>query len=174
MYPNLGIRGPVIWVIDRLDDVRFRGFAQLGPFSEVVVLRQNALFAVDGSLTVGCNVIIGAQANIRAAGGSIEIEDECIIAQGVSIIAGNHSVRSGMLYREAPSDPNRRNVHISRNCWIGAGAILLPGTTIGNNTIIAAGAVVRGSVPPDEIWGGVPAKFIKKLHPNEGSPDLSK
>ncbi len=54
-------------------------------------------------------------------------------------------------------------VHIKRNAWIGMGAIILPGVTIGENAIIAAGAVVSKDVPDNALVGGTPAKMIKSL-----------
>ena len=55
------------------------------------------------------------------------------------------------------------SVHIKRNVWIGAGATILPGVTVGENSIVAAGAVVTKDVPDNTIVGGVPAKWIKNL-----------
>ena len=54
-------------------------------------------------------------------------------------------------------------VHICRNAWIGVGAIILPGVTIGENAVVAAGAVVTKDVAPNTIVGGNPAKFIKNI-----------
>lgn len=48
------------------------------------------------------------------------------------------------------------------NCFIGAHSILLPNTSIGKNSVIAAGSVVKGIIPDNEVWGGNPAKFIMK------------
>ena len=52
---------------------------------------------------------------------------------------------------------------LENNCFIGARAVLLGGTHIGENSIIAAGAVVHGNIPSNEVWGGVPAKFIMSV-----------
>lgn len=57
----------------------------------------------------------------------------------------------------------KRPVTIEDNVFIGAHSIILKGVTIGENSIIGAGSVVTKSVPPNQIWGGNPAKFIKKL-----------
>ena len=54
-------------------------------------------------------------------------------------------------------------VHIGRNAWIGVGAIILPGVTIGDNAVVAAGSVVTKDVAPNTIVGGNPAKFIKAI-----------
>lgn len=55
-------------------------------------------------------------------------------------------------------------VFIGDNVFIGAHSIILKGIEIGNNSIIAAGSVVTKSIPANEIWGGNPAKFIKKIN----------
>jgi acetyltransferase-like isoleucine patch superfamily enzyme len=54
-------------------------------------------------------------------------------------------------------------IHIKRNAWIGANATILPGVTIGENAIVAAGAVVSKDVPDNTIVGGIPAKIIKAI-----------
>jgi acetyltransferase-like isoleucine patch superfamily enzyme len=55
------------------------------------------------------------------------------------------------------------SILIKKNAWIGAGATILPGVTIGENSIVAAGAVVTKDVPDNCIVGGIPAKFIKTI-----------
>ena len=54
-------------------------------------------------------------------------------------------------------------VHLKRNCWIGAGATILPGVTVGENAVVAAGAVVTKNVEPNTVVGGNPAKIIRRL-----------
>ena len=54
-------------------------------------------------------------------------------------------------------------VHIGKKAWIGAGATILPGVTVGENAVVAAGAVVTKDVAPNTIVGGNPAKFIKNI-----------
>ena len=54
-------------------------------------------------------------------------------------------------------------IHIKKNAWIDANATILQGVTIGENSVVASGAVVSKDVPDNTIVGGVPAKFIKTL-----------
>jgi maltose O-acetyltransferase len=54
-------------------------------------------------------------------------------------------------------------VTVGNNVWVGANCVLLPGITIGDNSLIAAGSVVSRDVPPNEIWGGVPARKLKDV-----------
>jgi len=90
--------------------------------------------------------------------GGIIIEDNVLIGPKVNLITTNH-----------PLDPAERRATIShpivikKNAWIGAAATILPGVTIGENSVVAAGAVVSKDVPPNTIAGGVPAKVIKAI-----------
>jgi acetyltransferase-like isoleucine patch superfamily enzyme len=108
-------------------------------------------------ITIGKNVFINHACSFLDMGG-ITIEDHVLIGPKVNLITENH-----------PLDPvNRRAlickpILIRRNAWIGAAATLLPGVTIGENAVVAAGAVVTADVPPNSIVGGVPAKFIKNI-----------
>jgi acetyltransferase-like isoleucine patch superfamily enzyme len=106
---------------------------------------------------IGKNVFINHDCSFLDLGG-ITIEDDVQIGPKVSLITENH-----------PLDPSNRksldlkSVLIKRNAWIGAGAIILPGVTIGENSVVAAGAVVNKDVPPNTVVGGVPAKVIRTI-----------
>ncbi len=54
-------------------------------------------------------------------------------------------------------------ITVHDNCFIGTESVILPGVSIGPNSVVAAGAVVRKDVPPDEVWGGVPARYLCKV-----------
>ena len=108
-------------------------------------------------IRLGKNVFINHACSFLDLGG-ITIEDDVLIGPRVNLITENH-----------PLDPSKRklldlkSILIKRNAWIGAGATILPGVTIGENAVVAAGAVVTKDVPPNTIAGGVPAKIIKEL-----------
>lgn len=106
---------------------------------------------------IGKNVFINFDCTFLDLGG-ITIEDNVLIAPKVSLLSEGHPV----------SPQNRHSllvghIHIKKNVWIGAGAIILHGVTIGENSIVAAGAVVSKDVPSNTLVGGVPAKFIKTI-----------
>jgi acetyltransferase-like isoleucine patch superfamily enzyme len=109
-------------------------------------------------MTIGKNVFINHACSFLDIGG-ITIEDHVLIGPRVNIVTENH-----------PLDPTDRRalitqpVVIKRNAWIGAGATILPGVTIGENAVVAAGAVVSKDVPANTVVGGVPAKFIKTIN----------
>lgn len=108
-------------------------------------------------ISIGKNVFINFDCTFLALGG-ITIEDDVLIGPKVSFITESH-----------PLDPEQRKgligkpIHIKKNAWIGANATILPGVTIGENAIVAAGAVVCKDVPGNTIVGGIPAKFIKNV-----------
>lgn len=108
-------------------------------------------------ITIGKNVFINHACSFLDMGG-ITIEDNVLIGPKVNLITENH-----------PLNPDDRKalickpIVIKRNAWIGAAATILSGVTIGENSIVAAGAVVTADVPPNSIVGGVPAKFIKNI-----------
>jgi acetyltransferase-like isoleucine patch superfamily enzyme len=109
------------------------------------------------NLKIGKNVFFNSGVKIQDQGG-VTIEDGALIGHNVVIATLNHSL-----------DPNQRGnlipapVHIGRNVWVGANATICKGVTIGDGAVIAAGAVVTKDVPDNTVYGGVPAKFIKKI-----------
>ena len=108
-------------------------------------------------ITIGKNVFINHACSFLDMGG-ITIEDDVLIGPRVNLVTENH-----------PLDPVDRRalltrpIVIKRNAWIGAGATVLPGVTVGENAVVAAGAVVSKDVAPNTVVGGVPAKFIKNI-----------
>lgn len=109
-------------------------------------------------IKIGKNVFINHACSFLDMGG-ITIEDGVLIGPGVKLITENH-----------PMDPNDRStlitspITIKQQAWIGAGAIILPGVTVGKNAVVAAGAVVSKDVPDDMIVAGVPARVIKSIN----------
>lgn len=106
---------------------------------------------------IGKNVFINFDCTFLDLGG-ITIEDNVMIAPKVSLLSESH-----------PNESKERHslkvghIHIKKNAWIGTGAMILPGVTIGENSIVAAGAVVPKDVPDNTIVGGIPAKIIKTI-----------
>ena len=106
-------------------------------------------------MKIGKGVFVNHSLTCMAAGG-ITIDDGVMIGPNVRIVTDNHDFENRMVLRCKP-------VHICQNSWIGVGAIILPGVTIGENAVVAAGAVVTKDVVPNTIVGGNPAKFIKSI-----------
>jgi len=106
---------------------------------------------------IGKNVFINFDCIFLDLGG-ITIEDNVLIAPKVSLLSEGHPVSPKSRQSLVPG-----RIHIRENVWIGAGAKILPGVTIGENAIVAAGAVVSKDVAANTIVGGIPAKFIKAI-----------
>ncbi len=91
----------------------------------------------------------------------ISIGDHVTITNGVSFITHDGGV--WVLREEFPDIDFVRPIIIHRNCFIGMNAIILPGVTIGPNSIVGAGSVVTKDIPPNSVAAGVPARVIKTL-----------
>ena len=113
-----------------------------------------------GRLDVGDGTWIGHQVLI-CAGSKVTIGKEVDIGPRVYVGTGTHEVDAHSL-RSAGSGVNR-DVAIGDGAWLGVGCIILPGVTVGEKAVIAAGAVVAEDIPPRVLAAGVPARAIKSL-----------
>jgi acetyltransferase-like isoleucine patch superfamily enzyme len=109
-------------------------------------------------ITIGKNVFINFNCTLLDLGG-ITIADNVLIGPNVSILSEGHPVSPIERHSLIP-----KSIYIKKNTWIGAGATILQGVTIGENAIVAAGAVVSKDVPDNTIVGGIPAKIIKQFN----------
>jgi acetyltransferase-like isoleucine patch superfamily enzyme len=110
-------------------------------------------------LRIGRSSFINARCHFDVTS-PIEIGDRVALGQEVMIITGTHDTsdpacRSGAIVA-AP-------VRVGPGAWLGARCVILPGVTIGEGAVVAAGAVVTQDVPPHTIAGGVPAKVLRSL-----------
>jgi len=109
------------------------------------------------NIHIGKNVFVNHACTFMDRGG-ITLEDNVLIGPKVNLITTNHPI-SPAERRATISHP----IVIGKNAWIGAAATILPGVTIGANSVVAAGAVVSKDVPANTIVGGIPAKVIKSI-----------
>ncbi|MDE7082119.1 MAG: sugar O-acetyltransferase [Clostridia bacterium] len=113
------------------------------------------------NITVGKNVFINSGCCFQDQGG-IEIGDNVLIGQQVVIATINHDFNPRKRANMFPAP-----VKIGNGVWVGAHATILSGVTIGDNSIVAAGAVVTKDVPENVVVAGVPAKIVKQLEVTE-------
>lgn len=131
--------------------------SSIGSFSILKV--SGTLSDLGLGIDIGRNVGIGEFAHIGGAGG-VRIGDDTIVGAYFSVHPESHNFADKQsLIRE--QGVTRKGVNVGMNCWIGAKVTLLDGCHIGDNTVVAAGAVVRGEFPGDVVIGGVPAVIIK-------------
>ena len=118
------------------------------------------------TVSIGRRCVIGRGSHIIGHW-SIELGDEIQTGPYVYITDQNHSYED----IETPvgwQKPSESAVKIGSGSWLGANVVILPGTTLGKNTTVAAGAVVRGTFPDHVVLGGVPAKVLRHYREDEG------
>jgi len=170
-HPTLSCDSTVIWDIPyrSLDELELGVDVRIMPFCEILVIPRSRFTSKHGRLSMGDDIVIATGVNLRAAGGEIRIGSGSAIGQHSAVIAANHQVVLGEPYFSTPWDEAKTGVELGRNVWVGANCVLLPGTRIGDHSVIAAGSVVNSEVPSGEIWGGVPARRLKAV-PSRAEP----
>lgn len=124
-----------------------------GPGIELQARTKNSIISFGNNISTNNNVSI-------ISSGSITIGDDCLIGQNVSL----------MDFEAHGIEPDKRRkigvigtIEIGKNVWIGNNVLLLKNTKIGDNSIVAAGAIVNKEFPENVIIGGIPARIIRKL-----------
>ncbi|NCD72083.1 sugar O-acetyltransferase [Mucilaginibacter agri] len=134
-------------------------------FSELIGLQVDETFFIippfysdfGENINIGKNVFVNHGCTFMDRGGII-LEDNVLIGPKVNLITTNH-----------PLNPAERRATVSypivikKGAWVGAAATVLPGVTVGENAVIAAGAVVTKDVPDNTVVGGIPAQIIKSI-----------
>jgi acetyltransferase-like isoleucine patch superfamily enzyme len=127
-----------------------------------------------GAYAINCSKIsIGKRAVIRPTsmlfadgrieGAEIIIEDDVLMGSGVHLYGNNHRFDSPDIpiinQGHYPSKP----IVLKKGCWLGANVIVMPGVTIGENSVIGAGSVVTKSIPPKVLAAGSPARVVRTI-----------
>jgi|GEM_PF-481487 len=131
--------------------------AELASCGEDVVLRDGANILVPQKVRLGHHVAIGHHSLLRGLGG-ITIGNFVLLGDHVILATSSHPTDEVHYhnYWEAP-------ITLHDNVWLGAGVLVMPGVTIGKNSVIGAGAVVTEDIPANSVAVGMPAKVIKTL-----------
>jgi acetyltransferase-like isoleucine patch superfamily enzyme len=115
--------------------------------------------AHEGEVRIGAKTVMGQECTISAFQ-HVAIGRECIVADRVMLIDFDH----GVVEVERPirlQGIYKRDVNVGHNVWIGYGACILRGVTVGDNSVIGTNAVVTREVPANAVVGGVPARVIR-------------
>ena len=144
---------------DDADQVRALFSELIGKTVDDSFLLIPPFYATGGADTrIGRNVFINQNCTFYDLGG-LDIADDVMIGPNVSLITSGH-----------PVEPSRRRgftiarpIVIERNVWIAAGATIIGGVTVGENSVVAAGAVVTKTVPANTLVGGNPARIIRSI-----------
>lgn len=139
-----------------ISNIRWRSLVKV--FGSNVIILSGTKIIAPHNLEIGDFTWIGHNCFIMA-GANISIGKWCQIANNVIITTTNHKIDGNKYYGNVVV----KEIFIGDNVWIGSNSIILPGIKIGDNSVIAAGAVVTKDVPSNKIYAGVPAKEIKDL-----------
>lgn len=132
----------------------------------VVVCSNTTIEAAGGSVLVGANIVVGEYSTLQGQGGLV-LEDNVLLASHVHFITNRH------LY-EDPSVPVRDQgdrsspILIRENSWIGVNVTILPGVTVGRNSVVGSGSIVRQDVPDRCVAVGAPARVVRRHDPETG------
>jgi len=128
-------------------------------------LEHNIYFHYDGiystgpSICIGDNVFIGNNTEFNISD-RINIGNNCLIAAGCRFVDHNHGLEKKSLIRNQIVP--KQEINLENDVWLGCNVVVLKGVSIGEGAVVGAGSVVTKSIPPYEIWGGVPAKKISE------------
>ena len=120
-------------------------------------------FGSGSNVEIGSNTFINSEVRFACKSDKIIIGKNCLIGPRVCFETYSHNlVYNSVGGRGGCSKP----INVEDKVWIGCGAIILQGVTIGEGAVIAAGAVVNKNVPPYSVYGGIPARLIKEIKSN--------
>jgi len=158
---NKGIRSPFIC----------KSFAQCGKKVQVGLKTQ---IVGREHMRVGNRVSIGMNNTFLCTRADVIIKDHVMFGPNVSVITGDHRIDLPGKYMIDVADADKRPeddqpVIFEGDNWIGAGAIILKGVTVGEGAVIAAGSVVKDDVPAYTIAGGVPARVLRARFPEKSA-----
>jgi acetyltransferase-like isoleucine patch superfamily enzyme len=156
LYQERGRGSKIYWSV-RMDTPPYRLFS-LGQNS--VVESYSCINNAVGDVIIGDHTRIGIHNTII---GPVTIGSHVNLAQGITVTALNHNF-CDTTRRIDEQGISTNPVTIEDDVWIGANAVILPGVTIGQHAVVAAGAVVTADVPANTVVGGVPARIIKKIN----------
>lgn len=111
----------------------------------------------------GKNVVVNFNSNF-VDDGDIFIGDDCMLGPNVSVITAIHPISPKLRIHKLQYN---KPIHIGKNVWLGAGAIIMPGVTIGDNSIVGAGSVVTHDVEENTIVVGSPARVLRKINEDD-------
>jgi acetyltransferase-like isoleucine patch superfamily enzyme len=162
MYRGSSISRKISLSYSSPDRIRIGRNSEISDFVVIAVIDFPQSMEQVSRLEIGDNTYIGEFNNIRASGGKISIGNNCLISQHISLIASNHLARRDFLIRDQVWDTLKKGITIGDDVWIGANSVILPGVTINNGAIVAAGSVVTKDVPAYMIVAGNPARIVKE------------
>lgn len=122
-----------------------------------VIVKNRCYFGNGARLSAGNRSQLGQGARLN---GIIHIGDDVMMGPDVVMMATSHAYSDRTIPMNQQGEAEEKAIIIGNNVWVGTRAILLPGVSIGDNSIIGAGSIVTKSFPSDSVIAGNPAKLI--------------
>lgn len=126
-----------------------------------VYFHYDGIYTEGPSIIIGDNTFIGHHCEFNVSQ-RIEIGKYGLVAAGCKFIDHNHSTGYSERKSRVPSS-KKAPILIGEYVWLGVNVVVLAGVNIGDGAVIAAGSVVTKSVPPGQLWGGIPARLIREV-----------
>lgn len=126
------------------------------------LLHDHLVFGDSARLRISATAVVN-NALFNLSSGRITIEDDVFFGHNVTILTGTHDYAKSGKSRQTGIPQRGRDILIKRGAWIASNATILGPCTIGEDSVVAAGAVVREDVPPRMMVAGVPARVIREI-----------
>lgn len=145
--------------------VNYYNYTHVAPLRKISIgaspsISPDAVFSNAERIIIGDRVRIGSRCHIWAGPGCgrIRIGDDVLFGPEVMVTAASYDYNNGSPVTDQPM--TERDIEIGNDVWLATRAVILPGARIGNGAVVAAGAVVKGEVPPFAIVAGSPARIV--------------
>lgn len=109
-------------------------------------------------IVIGNNFFIGNYGHLAS---NLKIGNDVMIASHVAFVGGDHDIKDKNVLMRLSGRAEMLTTILEDNVWVGHGVIVMHGVKISYGSVVAAGSVVTKNIPPFEVWGGVPAKFLR-------------
>lgn len=155
------------WLPDNVFFIRMRGFLASPFFKQAgknIKLGRDLTFYNPGHISIGNNVYIAKGCWFLGIDVGLEIKDNVLFGPYVVVVTANHSLKNGA-YAFGDSVKVEKVV-LDSGCWIGAHVTVLPGTHVNKAVLVAANSVIQGATEEYGVYGGIPAKLLKKEEAN--------
>ena len=135
---------------------------KLVPLVAQRLINQPALFGDSERVTIGENVGV-VNTLFNTSSGTITVEDAVAFGHNVCLLAGTHDIRKKGLERMYDFPKEGHDIVIRGGAWLASNVTVIGPCEIGENSVVAAGSVVTCDVPPNCVYAGIPARFVKEI-----------
>lgn len=155
----------ISWLIKRLktnDKFRVMVSEIAEEFYVESSLKKHRIWGDSSRFSIGKNVRLN-NAVINTVSGKVIIRDHAFMGHNVSLLTGAHDYRQTGLARQTAVPESGRDIVIGEGVWVASNSTIIGPCEIGENAVIGACSFVTGKIPPNSVYAGVPAKFIRQI-----------